>query len=458
MQIWVTINNFAKIEYAKACVNKFTLLVGPNNCGKTFLMQLIEGINDYWNILIDESVMNTLLIDDLPEYKGYELSKYNLDEFLNKLNNNIYKQKENIISEIFKREIPIQNLSVDIQLEENEEYLMYHIDKIQALDQLPKNVGNLPNFISAVMLGHENTAIECMIKKTYDKPNGEFAEAIIGPRLKYCESNMVNLLQKGSLFMPASRSGLMMLYREYFANKTDDNILVQTNTQRTENVGTTNLTTPVYRFLRFLQTYTEDERIKKKFEKELEFYDNNIIEGHINAKTQQGLAYNANSGEAVPMYLASAMVNEVAPIYLATTSTSFYDRFIIDEIEASLHPEKQMELVRFLNRLYNKGKSFVISTHSDTFVSRINNLSILAEYVGKTKDTEAVSKFGIEMEDMVSQKDLFVYEFIKKNNGKSEVKERKFNEKLGYQFDLFTNTALKLYDEAEKLGDIVNHE
>lgn len=458
MQMWVTINNFAKIEYAKACVNKFTLLVGPNNCGKTFLMQLIEGINDYWNILIDESVMNTLLIDDLPEYKGYELSKYNLDEFLNKLNNNIYKQKENIISEIFKREIPIQNLSVDIQLEENEEYLMYHIDKTQALDQLPKNVGNSPNFISAIMLGHENTAIECMIKKTYDKPNGEFAEAIIGPRLKYCESNMVNLLQKGSLFMPASRSGLMMLYREYFANKTDDNILVQTNTQRTENVGTTNLTTPVYRFLRFLQTYTEDERIKKKFEKELEFYDNNIIEGHINAKTQQGLAYNANSGEAVPMYLASAMVNEVAPIYLATTSTSFYDRFIIDEIEASLHPEKQMELVRFLNRLYNKGKSFVISTHSDTFVSQINNLSILAEYVGKTKDTEAVSKFGIEMEDMVSQKDLFVYEFIKKNNGKSEVKERKFNEKLGYQFDLFTNTALKLYDEAVKLGDIVNHE
>lgn len=458
MQMWVTINNFAKIEYAKACVNKFTLLVGPNNCGKTFLMQLIEGINDYWNILIDESVMNTLLIDDLPEYKGYELSKYNLDEFLNKLNNNIYKQKENIISEIFKREIPIQNLSVDIQLEENEEYLMYHIDKTQALDQLPKNVGNSPNFISAVMLGHENTAIECMIKKTYDKPNGEFAEAIIGPRLKYCESNMVNLLQKGSLFMPASRSGLMMLYREYFANKTDDNILVQTNTQRTENIGTTNLTTPVYRFLRFLQTYTEDERIKKKFEKELEFYDNNIIEGHINAKTQQGLAYNANSGEAVPMYLASAMVNEVAPIYLATTSTSFYDRFIIDEIEASLHPEKQMELVRFLNRLYNKGKSFVISTHSDTFVSQINNLSILAEYVGKTKDTEAVSKFGIEMEDMVSQKDLFVYEFIKKNNGKSEVKERKFNEKLGYQFDLFTNTALKLYDEAVKLGDIVNHE
>lgn len=79
-----------------------------------------------------------------------------------------------------------------------------------------------------------------------------------------------------------------------------------------------------------------------------------------------------------------------------------------------------MELVRFLNRLYNKGKSFVISTHSDTFVSRINNLSILAEYVGKTKDTEAVSKFGIEMEDMVSSKRSFVYEFIRKIMGKAK--------------------------------------
>ena len=48
---------------------------------------------------------------------------------------------------------------------------------------------------------------------------------------------------------------------------------------------------------------------------------------------------------------------------------------------------------------------------------------------------------------------------IKKNKWERRSKRSvKFNEKLGYQFDLFTNTALKLYDEAVKLGDIVNHE
>lgn len=39
MQIWLEVKNFAKIKVAKVCVNKYSVFVGPNNCGKTFLMQ-----------------------------------------------------------------------------------------------------------------------------------------------------------------------------------------------------------------------------------------------------------------------------------------------------------------------------------------------------------------------------------------------------------------------------------
>lgn len=65
------------------------------------------------------------------------------------------------------------------------------------------------------------------------------------------------------------------------------------------------------------------------------------------------------------MYMASSMVNEIAPIVLALTDSRAYGRLIIDEIEASLHPQKQLELVRFLNRLSNKGIQLILSTHSD---------------------------------------------------------------------------------------------
>lgn len=46
MHLWVGVENFAKIEKAKISVDKYTLLVGPNNSGKTFLMQLVQGLSD----------------------------------------------------------------------------------------------------------------------------------------------------------------------------------------------------------------------------------------------------------------------------------------------------------------------------------------------------------------------------------------------------------------------------
>ena len=153
------------------------------------------------------------------------------------------------------------------------------------------------------------------------------------------------------------------------------------------------------------------------------------------------------------MYLASSMINEVAPLILAITSQNAYGRLIIDEVEASLHPQKQLELVRFFNRLNNNGMQLMISTHSDTFVSKLNNLYVLSE-IAKINGEDIVRRFGMEKEDLVSPEKLFVYEFINQPNGKSVAKEIKPDKKTGYQFDLFTESALRLYEEAEQLGEM----
>ena len=126
---------------------------------------------------------------------------------------------------------------------------------------------------------------------------------------------------------------------------------------------------------------------------------------------------------------------------------------IIDEAEASLHPQKQLELVRFFNRLNNKGMSLIVSTHSDTFVSKLNNLYILSHQVKKNGE-DILEQFNLEKQDLIEPERLFVYEFVNQPNGKSIVKEMKGNSKTGYQFDLFTDSAVHLYEEATKLGEI----
>ena len=95
----------------------------------------------------------------------------------------------------------------------------------------------------------------------------------------------------------------------------------------------------------------------------------------------------------------------------------------------------------------------MISTHSDTFVSKLNNLYVLSE-IAKINGEDIVRRFGMEKEDLVSPEKLFVYEFINQPNGKSVAKEIKPDKKTGYQFDLFTESALRLYEEAEQLGEM----
>ena len=94
----------------------------------------------------------------------------------------------------------------------------------------------------------------------------------------------------------------------------------------------------------------------------------------------------------------------------------------------------------------------MISTHSDTFVSKLNNLYILSERV-KANGEDILKKFNLEKADLTDTTNLFVFEFRNLENGKSVANEIKPDKKMGYQFDLFTESAMQLYDEAVKIGE-----
>ena len=265
------------------------------------------------------------------------------------------------------------------------------------------------------------------------------------------------LLGEESLYLPASRTGLMLLYRDFFANKADDAISFRIEDgellANKERYG--GLTQPIYEFLRFLQTYTEDEESRTMYQNELSFFEANIIEGHISVNKQGNFSYQEKDGSnTVPLHLASAMINEVAPLELALTSEMLYGRLIIDEAEASLHPQKQLQFVRFLNRINNSGIKLIISTHSDTFVSKLNNLYVLSEAIRRKKDDALLQRFHLQKEDLIRPESLFVYEFVFQNGGKSVVKKITPSAEAGFQFDLFAKSAMELYEEALRLGEI----
>lgn len=460
MHLWLGVKNFAKIESAKICIDAYTLLVGQNNTGKTFLMQLAYGIETQIYRLIEDDIEKILL----PEHKNgidrYTLSGENIGEFTKYLNQKLQLQKERIVRDIFGKDIPIEELYIEPCLDDGESYsfVIQHTDK-QINKEMQTIFDEIGSLSKSVLDMPENSLL-CVTER-YDANNSKKESLLFSLTQNTGDilSNAISdLLHHASLFLPASRTGLMLLYRQYFANRTDDFISYKFSDakfpEKSKERGD-GLTRPTYDFLRFLQTYSENESRQRKYREELEFFEENLIEGHIGANQQGILSYcSKDDANKVPMYLVSSMINEIAPMMMAISSDMYCEKLVIDEVEASLHPEKQTELVRFLNRLSNKGIRLIISTHSDTFVSKMNNLYLLSAYAKENRNVNIEKKFGLDMADLVNPENLFVYEFVIQPNGKSIVKEIRGDQETGYQFDLFTGSAMRLYDEALKIGEM----
>lgn len=464
MYFWLGVKNFAKIESAKIRTDGLTVLVGPNNCGKTFLMQLVQGVGESIYRMLDDDVVQCLFRENEKSEK-YVISSKNLEIITNKINEKLKKKKNEIVKNIFKREIPIEELFIDIEIEKDCIYEIFLQDEDRR-DLIDKNLNILNPFREIITHMYEDGKdflLAVVLRRNIVTEEYDFVSLHVSSRdyfkLYYTLSD---LLECESLYLPPSRNGLLLMYRDFFANRTDDaiasyklknNMLVDTFGKRA------GITQPVYEFLRFLQTYTEADETKAINTDEIDFFNKNLLEGHISVNDQGVFSYQSeHENELVPMYVASSMINEMAPLILTLTSERRFERLIIDEVETSLHPSKQQELMRFFSRLNRKGLKLILSTHSDTFVSKLNNLYVLSNYIVQNQNKEILSKLDLNEDDLMKLEDLSVYEFIDQGNGKYQAIEVFGDPQMGYQFDLFTNSAMKLYEEASQLGDAVEHD
>lgn len=239
------------------------------------------------------------------------------------------------------------------------------------------------------------------------------------------------------LFLPASRAGLQMMYRYYFAEEIKGNLVL-----------------PIRDFLKFLQLYSYDEQMDCSKKDLLEFGQNYLLKGRIVQKGDETFFDEGQDGMMIPLYVASSMIHELAPFMKAFSSTQQIGWLYCDEVENSLHPLLQGEMARWLIQMVNAGMCVLISSHSDTMASRLNNLFML-NYLGREKVNYAMLKeLGLTEADLLG-KDIkvSVYEFRTVQNGKTVAEELEFigYPLIGYDFKLFGENLDKLYEEADRI-------
>ena len=419
----IHVKGFGKIRSADINIGSLTLFIGENNSGKTYLMQLIYQVLDS---LTDLKGISKYLEENLTQIDSSNFKKINIA-----LNKWLQANRNKIVKDIFLCAVPIKELGVDLD----------EIDGKYTLEDTPDitaTAGAADSYKIKYNGKRKSTEFFCVINSTESNKIDSFVSSVV----RQIVSNHCNCASS-SLFIPASRSGLMLVYRNVFASR-GRQALTEITEKRTNN--SLGLTRPVYDFLEFLQTYCFDSRDNKLKKEIVDFISKNIIDGIFDISSNAILYKTSNSNEYFPAHLSSSMVNELAPIVMALTNLGEYRYIFYDEIETCLHPLKQIEMARLVVRLVNSNYKMLISTHSDTMAIALNNLILLSR--SKNKDTKAKT-LGYNKDDFFQKNDIHVYQF-KCEKGKTNVTEVEMypNINIGYDFELFNQSNDKLYNDA----------
>lgn len=464
MKIILGIKNFGKVKSAEISIGGFSVFVGNNNSGKTYIMQLIYGIcNNLTRYFSDADLCSRYLqpMDQQAESGRVRIDAGNIELAEAFINAVLEKYKEEIVSDTFYKEIEIGSIYVRLLIEEEErfEWLVCHKGAGNELfDELQFRSADFFKPVIETIMKEEVLKDHngCILSKFHNL-NGIENQEDLSVHLQYKQissklvASLVNRMAydyKEPLFLPPSRTGLFMLYKDFFASKADEAVEMfgagafRKDYKKSNNLG---ITKPVYRFLRFLQTFRPHGESDQNSGL-IHFLEEHLIDGKIVIDQADQPVYQAEgTQQALPLYLSSSMVNELAPILYVLQSD--YKYLIWDEIETSLHPQKQMELACLLSRMSNAGFSMIVSTHSDTIAAKINNLCLLSfSRLLRGKRAEILKKTGLEEADLFKER-IHVYQFENDDSGHSSVRELEYDEVTGYQFSLFNDSVEQLLEE-----------
>lgn len=449
MEVIFHVRNFGKIKSADVNISNFALFVGNNNSGKTLLMELIYGVLDELkkgNFIQDVfSIICSGIFPQDEKFTSFGLKEIKL---LNDIINQYLEQnKSAIIESTFNSDsLSVEHIylefvaincnyqikwyedrndigekNADIYSQEEEKYLTIDVTK-----QIEGKEFILVN--RCFPSGGKRQ------KYSWGIPYALITQIILPDILGLNNGSRTELL-----FLPAARTGFMMTYRPYFG----------------KNYAQKGVTTPVHDFLLFLQEYAYTATAKKEidFTKILEFIFEKLIDGKIKEEGDKTSYFPKGTNVPVSLMVASSMVNEIVPITKALTNYCDYSFLFYDEVETSMHPSKQIEMVRLLNRLNNSGMRMIVSTHSDAMARKINNMLLLQHADRPFEEIQSALKekgITLEKEDLLKG-DIHVYQFTNGDDGMSTVEELEFREMplTGYDFPQFMDSSLNLYEEAK---------
>lgn len=164
------------------------------------------------------------------------------------------------------------------------------------------------------------------------------------------------------------------------------------------------------------------------------------------------------NGHKISLTASASSIKELSPLlYYMMNWSNMPLSICLEEPEAHLHPDMQVDIANLLAALFNKQSFLQLTTHSDYFLQRINQLIKIGyirqeqpeAYKQLCKDQKLNNRFYLDANQIKA------YYFYADENHQSHVEELKIG-RNGIPFSTFFDTVKRLREEEDYLNDILD--
>lgn len=441
----IKISNAGHVKEAVIEEKQLTVIVGDNGTGKTLLLEALAFTKKRIAEELSESIKKAydqfepyfrtdfaLESHQIFQSNGYQSERAVTVgiECVDRLNEFFANECREIIhkveSEIGKRILFDQNSDVKIEL----------LDCLRLESSSTVDVKIEPSLSSAAFLVTLSNSLQKTVRKRiYKTPL--FNQKVINELRKNELENIDDLMMDEEKLIAKMKEVLIMSWIElHFRSYVEGGNILFLPSER--NLHMTNAVSQLikkldgsntnirYSELLFMQDYLAFKENKKVFNFDTDDQFEELFEGQLEFDEDGEVAAIKQKSTTIKRPLFSTRLNRMIPYLILSSPFQNFKSIIIEEPEAHLSLKSMKEIISFFEYLIEKGYSLVITTHSDVFFSRLNNLFI------KNPSIETN-----------------VYELCANESG--SVLEEKTKTDLGYEIELFNEELDDLYEETLEL-------
>jgi AAA domain, putative AbiEii toxin, Type IV TA system len=431
----LVVEGLGRIERAEVELRPLTLFVGENNSGKSYLSSLL------WDFLarmpdvfsFNRSELNALaksakyqacsqwLADKIAHQEEHTLTEGDIRLLLSWFNERLEEKKNAVAQRIFGRpsmtvgRFEVRDLSLDapfsLVFRQSSQGLVGDVG-LTATGYAPR----LPRKLD-VEIGPESDSSSPSHRTVLIALIGQLLAPYRPIGYQGTEYDPGD-----ALYLPASRTGFMLLYKGVLGNLIERGLANTTEVKRSQSPNL-QLTAPMSHFLQALALGLKPSS-PGRFAAEADLIERHAFPGTVALAGSVGVnevEYRYDpAAPPLPMQLSSSLITELAPLILVLRHAADLPFLVLEEPEAHLHPHLQRLVAQVIARLVRKGVYVCVTTHSADFCQQINNFIKLGSLAPERRAVFQ-AQYNYEAQDYLEAGEVGGYQFRVDQGGRAAV-------------------------------------